>query len=115
MTAKESTPEGEGRELSREQLGSSTHAARTAIGIDSKNPDHQRQTHSFRSLELEQRYIDEPRKLRVVVVGAGLSGVIAGVLLPAKVPNLELTILEKNPDVVSVVPTYPETLKSHWS
>ncbi|KAK8119659.1 uncharacterized protein PG998_004285 [Apiospora kogelbergensis] len=99
MTAKESTPEGEGRELSREQLGSSTHAARTAIGIDSKNPDHQRQTHSFRSLELEQRYIDEPRKLRVVVVGAGLSGVIAGVLLPAKVPNLELTILEKNPDV----------------
>ncbi|CAJ2513112.1 Uu.00g012310.m01.CDS01 [Anthostomella pinea] len=53
----------------------------------------------FRTLELVDRYIDEPRKLRVVVIGAGIAGVVAGVLLPAKVPDIELTILEKNADV----------------
>ncbi|KAF7515577.1 hypothetical protein G7054_g14507 [Neopestalotiopsis clavispora] len=50
-------------------------------------------------IPLVDRYIDEPRSLRVAVVGAGLSGVIAGVLLPAKVPGIELTIFEKNADV----------------
>lgn len=50
--------------------------------------------------ELEDRYIDEPRSLRVVVIGAGLTGVTAGVLLPAKVPGIQLTIFEKNADVV---------------
>lgn len=53
-------------------------------------------------ISLVDRYADEPRKLRVAVIGAGLSGVIAGVLLPAKVPGIELTIFEKNADVVSV-------------
>ncbi|KAI1388808.1 FAD/NAD(P)-binding domain-containing protein [Hypoxylon trugodes] len=51
------------------------------------------------TLKLEQRHIDEPRELRVAVIGAGLSGVLAGILLPAKVPNLKLTIFEKNADV----------------
>lgn len=54
-------------------------------------------------IPLVDRYIDEPRSLRVAVVGAGLSGVIAGVLLPAKVPGIELTIFEKNADVVSTI------------
>jgi hypothetical protein len=52
-------------------------------------------------ISLVDRHIDEPRALRVAVVGAGLSGVIAGVLLPVKVPGIELTIFEKNADVVS--------------
>ncbi|KAI1799343.1 FAD/NAD(P)-binding domain-containing protein [Daldinia bambusicola] len=51
------------------------------------------------TLKLEQRYIDDPRQLRVAVVGAGLSGVLAGIILPPKVPNLKLTIFEKNADV----------------
>jgi predicted NAD/FAD-binding protein len=34
------------------------------------------------------------KKLRVAVIGAGLSGIIAGVLLPAKVPGIDLTIFE---------------------
>ncbi|KAG5981359.1 hypothetical protein E4U55_003015 [Claviceps digitariae] len=53
-------------------------------------------------VSLINRHADEPRKLRVAVIGAGLSGIIAGVLLPAKVPGIELTIFEKNPDVVSL-------------
>jgi hypothetical protein len=53
------------------------------------------------SFQLEDRYIDEPRALRVVVIGAGLAGITAGILFPAKVPGINLTIFEKNEDVVS--------------
>ncbi|KAK1997676.1 4-hydroxyacetophenone monooxygenase [Colletotrichum falcatum] len=52
-----------------------------------------------RPIKLVDRYIDEPRELRVAVVGAGLSGVLAGILLPAKVPGIKLTVYEKNADV----------------
>lgn len=51
---------------------------------------------------LVDRYIDEPRPLRVAVIGGGLAGIVAGILLPVKVPGIELTIFEKNPDFVSI-------------
>lgn len=38
--------------------------------------------------------------MRVGVIGAGLAGITAGILLPAKVPGIKLTIYEKNADVV---------------
>ena len=60
--------------------------------------------------ELVDRHLDEPRSLRVVVIGAGLSGVTAGVLLPAKVPGVKLTIFEKNADVVRDIALTTETL-----
>ncbi|KAB5582995.1 hypothetical protein GE09DRAFT_1211609 [Coniochaeta sp. 2T2.1] len=50
-------------------------------------------------IELVDRFIDEPRPLRVAVIGGGLAGIIAGILLPRKVPNINLTIYEKNHDV----------------
>jgi hypothetical protein len=56
---------------------------------------------SIPKFELEDHSIDETRSLRVVVVGAGLSGILAGILLPAKVPKIGLTIYEKNDDAVS--------------
>jgi cation diffusion facilitator CzcD-associated flavoprotein CzcO len=46
----------------------------------------------------DERHIDEPRSLRVAVIGAGLTGITAGVLLPIKVPGIDLTIFEKNDD-----------------
>ncbi|ROW14210.1 hypothetical protein VPNG_04322 [Cytospora leucostoma] len=49
-------------------------------------------------VKLIDRHLDEPRKLRVVVIGGGLAGILAGVLLPEKVPGIELVIYEKNPD-----------------
>ncbi|KAK4210875.1 hypothetical protein QBC37DRAFT_447344 [Rhypophila decipiens] len=49
-------------------------------------------------ITLIDRFIDQPRELRVAVIGGGLSGILAGVMLPAKVPNLNLTIYEKNHD-----------------
>ncbi|KAI4774946.1 FAD/NAD(P)-binding domain-containing protein [Aureobasidium sp. EXF-3400] len=36
---------------------------------------------------------------QVAVIGAGLAGITAGALLPAKVPGIQLTIFEKNPEV----------------
>ncbi|KIW67339.1 hypothetical protein PV04_06602 [Phialophora macrospora] len=50
-------------------------------------------------LTLPDHHIDDVRSLKVVVIGAGLSGILAGILLPAKVPKIQLTILEKNEDV----------------
>jgi hypothetical protein len=52
-------------------------------------------------IELLDRFIDEPRPLKVAVIGGGLAGILAGILLPAKVPNIKLTIYEKNHDLVS--------------
>ncbi|KAK5657513.1 hypothetical protein OQA88_3085 [Cercophora sp. LCS_1] len=49
-------------------------------------------------ISIIDRFIDEPRPLKVAVVGGGLAGVLAGILLPAKVPNIQLTIYEKNSD-----------------
>jgi NADH dehydrogenase FAD-containing subunit len=54
------------------------------------------------------RFIDDLRELKVAVVGAGLSGINAGILLPAKVPNINLTIFEKNNDVVSMIAWFPD-------
>lgn len=51
-------------------------------------------------LNLEEHPIDEYPRLRVVVVGAGISGITAGVLLPPKVPALDLVIYERNSDIV---------------
>jgi len=36
---------------------------------------------------------------QVAVIGAGLSGITAGILLPIKVPGIELTIFDKNAEV----------------
>jgi hypothetical protein len=55
----------------------------------------------FPPLELEDHPIDEGRRLKVIVVGAGISGITSAILLPAKVPNIDLTIYERNSDVVS--------------
>ncbi|KAI5194210.1 FAD/NAD(P)-binding domain-containing protein [Aureobasidium subglaciale] len=49
--------------------------------------------------KLDEHPIDDVRELKVAVIGAGLAGVTAGALLPAKVPGIQLTILEKNPEV----------------
>ena len=52
--------------------------------------------------QFEDHPVDEVRKLRVAVIDAGLSGILAGILLPIKVPGIDLTIFEKNADDVSI-------------
>lgn len=46
-----------------------------------------------------QRSIDHHRPMKVIVMGAGISGILAGIRLPRHIPGLELVIYEKNPDI----------------
>lgn len=69
----------------------------------------------FPPLEIEEHAIDEVRSLRVVVVGAGIAGITAGILLPAKVPGLDLTIYEKASDVVCILLIQTTTKPSYLS
>ncbi|KAF8498886.1 FAD/NAD(P)-binding domain-containing protein [Gautieria morchelliformis] len=50
---------------------------------------------SVGGFELGRFAIDELRPLRVVVIGAGYSGIIAGLRVPQRIPNVELVIYEK--------------------
>ncbi|KAH7071159.1 hypothetical protein BKA63DRAFT_474670 [Paraphoma chrysanthemicola] len=51
-------------------------------------------------LQLDSEHcIDHVQEVKVAVIGAGLAGINAGILLPAKVPGIKLTIFEKNNDV----------------
>ena len=51
--------------------------------------------------KLTEAPIDEVRELKVAVIGSGLTGTTASILLRAKVPGIKLTVFEKNADVVS--------------
>lgn len=42
--------------------------------------------------------IDYSRPMKVICIGAGMSGIQTGVRFPQKIKNLELIIYEKNPD-----------------
>ncbi|ATY63543.1 FAD dependent oxidoreductase [Cordyceps militaris] len=70
------------------------------VPTDSKTHLPNGKTFPYRSPRkpLIDRFIDEPRALRVAVIGGGLAGITAGILLPAKVPNINLTIYDKNAD-----------------
>lgn len=48
---------------------------------------------------ISERAVDEPRPLKVVYIGAGISGICAAIQFPRFVPNIELAIYEKNADV----------------
>ncbi|EIW53862.1 FAD/NAD-P-binding domain-containing protein [Trametes versicolor FP-101664 SS1] len=43
--------------------------------------------------------IDEYKPVKVIVIGAGFSGITAGVRFPQKIPNVDLTIYEKSAGV----------------
>jgi cation diffusion facilitator CzcD-associated flavoprotein CzcO len=48
---------------------------------------------------ISERAIDEPRPLKVIYIGAGVSGICAAIQFPKFLPTVELAIYEKNPDV----------------
>jgi hypothetical protein len=54
---------------------------------------------------IEEHPIDVVRHIKVGIIGAGLAGITAGVLLPAKLPGLDLRIYDKNADVVRQITT----------
>ncbi|KAJ6166968.1 hypothetical protein N7470_002415 [Penicillium chermesinum] len=48
---------------------------------------------------IEEHPVDLVRPIKVGIIGAGLTGLSAGALLPAKLPGLDLRIYDKNADV----------------
>jgi len=48
---------------------------------------------------LYERPIDANRKIKVVCLGAGYSGILTAIRFPQHIPNLELIIYEKNADI----------------
>ncbi|KAL4894975.1 hypothetical protein BDV59DRAFT_200232 [Aspergillus ambiguus] len=57
-------------------------------------------TSSIRSDPLiSERAVDEPRPLKVIYIGAGASGIIAGIQFRKAVPHLDLIIYEKNAEL----------------
>lgn len=60
-----------------------------------------RTTNSKPKFELEEHPIDQVRDIKVGIIGAGLSGVTAATLLRAKLPGINVTLYDKNGDVVS--------------
>lgn len=45
---------------------------------------------------IEDRAIDEARPLRVVCIGAGISGILTSIRFPHKLPSVQLQVYEKN-------------------
>lgn len=48
---------------------------------------------------ISERAVDQPRPLKVIYIGAGISGILAAIKFREAVPNLNLTIYEKNPEL----------------
>lgn len=48
---------------------------------------------------ISERAVDQPRPLKVIYIGAGISGILAAIKFREAVPDLSLTIYEKNPDL----------------
>ena len=46
--------------------------------------------------------VDVERPIKVICIGAGMSGIICGVRFPQKIRDLDLVIYEKNDDVGGV-------------
>lgn len=43
--------------------------------------------------------IDYARPIRVICIGAGVSGILTAARSPKEIPNIKLTIYEKNSDI----------------
>lgn len=48
---------------------------------------------------VSQRCTDQARPLKVIYIGAGISGICGAIEFSKQVPNIELVIYEKNPEL----------------
>lgn len=57
------------------------------------------QSYNYFTPFISERSVDEARPLKVIYIGAGISGILAAIKFRQAVPNLDLTIYEKNTDL----------------
>ena len=55
--------------------------------------------YKYSSPLISERAVDQPRPLKVIYIGAGVSGIIAAIKFKQAVPDLDLVMYEKNPDL----------------
>lgn len=48
---------------------------------------------------ITERSVDDARPLKVIYIGAGVSGIVASIEFLKRLPNLELVLYEKNPEL----------------
>lgn len=48
---------------------------------------------------IDSNEIDYVRPMKVIVIGAGISGILASIRFPRRIPNLDLVVYDKNPEV----------------
>lgn len=46
--------------------------------------------------------VDYARPIKVICIGGGMSGILCGIRFPQNIPNLDLTIYDKNNEVGGV-------------
>lgn len=51
------------------------------------------------SAPLEHSAIDRLRRIKIICIGAGFSGILTSIRLPQKIPNIDPVIYEKNRDI----------------
>ena len=51
------------------------------------------------TFQIPEHAIDDYRPVKIICIGAGFSGVLAGIRFPQNVKNLNLVIYEKNPNL----------------
>ena len=56
-------------------------------------------THIASKSIISPRSVDDVRPLKVIGIGAGISGILAAIRLPRKLKNSELVIYDKNEEV----------------
>ena len=44
-------------------------------------------------------FVDYARPMKVIVIGAGISGILAAIRFPQRIPNLDLVVYDKNPEI----------------
>jgi len=69
------------------------------VHLDRTNRPTTRTTPTF---TLKTEPVENLRPLRVVVVGAGFSGIVAAIRIPERLKNVDLTVYEKNEGVGGV-------------
>lgn len=79
-----------------------TDNSRTA-NIETSLPIPEAQTgadhHKYLSPLISERAVNQARPLKVIYIGAGISGILAAINFRKAVPNLDLILYEKNPEI----------------
>ncbi len=67
-----------------------------------------------RAFTIKDAPVENLRPLKVIVVGAGYSGILAAIRIPERLRNVELVVYEKNEAVGGVWYGVAETCLAKW-